>query len=111
VRKTVVQVGPDGMLIYRGNNLTEPARTVIEFQFNPANHTVTESSFENPCFPLVDKKGRQVGFSSGFVATQRSPSGAVFQIVVEDAKKPIWFYCGQVNGNHCQSGMVGAINA
>jgi hypothetical protein len=25
--------------------------------------------------------------------------------------KPIWFYCGQTKGNHCQMGMVGSINA
>lgn len=31
-----------------------------------------------------------------------------FTIPVTDTK-PIWFYCSQ--GKHCQSGMVGVINA
>ncbi|KAK0715208.1 hypothetical protein B0H67DRAFT_488705 [Lasiosphaeris hirsuta] len=103
-RKLTVDVGPNGALVYSSNNITELPRTVVEFLFNPRNHTVTQSSFEKPCQPLDG------GFSSGFVATTASPSGASFKIVIADTK-PIWFYCGQVNGNHCQSGMVGSINA
>lgn len=63
-----------------------------------------QSSFQDPCHPLKD------GFSSGFIPTIVSPSGALFDIVVQDTK-PIWFYCAQTTGNHCQSGMVGSINA
>src|ERR1019366_1634481 len=39
-----------------------------------------------------------------------SPIGETFTIIVNDTK-PIWIYCGQTVGNHCQSGMVAAINA
>ncbi|KAI3392478.1 hypothetical protein diail_5670 [Diaporthe ilicicola] len=33
----------------------------------------------------------------------------VFQVVVND-KGPIWCYCVQTNGNHCQKGMAGKLN-
>ncbi|KAK4449825.1 Cupredoxin [Podospora aff. communis PSN243] len=107
LRKTTVDVGLDGALTYSPNNINEPPRTVVEFSFNPRNHTVTQSSFDKPCFPLPNN----AGFSSGFIATTQSVPGlATFELVINDTK-PIWFYCGQVNGNHCQAGMVGAINA
>ncbi|KAK3318844.1 hypothetical protein B0H66DRAFT_517229 [Apodospora peruviana] len=104
VRKLRVDVGLDGKLVFTPNNITELPRTIVEFSFNPKNHTVTQSSFDKPCQPL-DK-----GFSSGFIPTTVSPSGVLFDIVIEN-DKPIWFYCGQVNGDHCQKGMVGSINA
>lgn len=68
------------------------------------NHTVTQSSFKDPCHPL------EGGFFSGFVPTTQSPSSTTFTVTVTDSK-PIWFYCSQTTGNHCQAGMVGAINA
>ncbi|KAK0627416.1 Cupredoxin [Immersiella caudata] len=107
LRKTTVDVGLDGNLTYSPNSINEPPRTVVEFSYNPRNHTVTQSSFDKPCFPLPNNSG----FSSGFIATTQSVPGlATFELVINDTK-PIWFYCGQVNGNHCQAGMVGAINA
>jgi hypothetical protein len=73
------------------------------------NHTVTQSSFADPCHPL-NTNGVFNGFFSGFVPTASSPSGSTFTIIVNDTN-PIWFYCAQTTGNHCQSGMVGSINA
>ncbi len=99
-----VDVGLGG-LIYSPNNITEPPRTVVQFSFNPANHSVVQSSFDDPCHPLAAG-----GFSSGFVPTALSPSGVLFDIVVPDTK-PIWFYCAQTTKTHCQAGMVGSINA
>jgi hypothetical protein len=77
---------------------------VIQFNFNPKNHSVVQSSFGDPCHPLAN------GASSGFIPTAVSPSGATFDLVVNNTD-PIWFYCAQTTGNHCQSGMVGSINA
>lgn len=71
----------------------------------PQNHSVVQSSFGDPCHPL-----EAGGFSSGFIPTAVSPSGALFDIVVEDTK-PIWFYCAQTAKTHCQAGMVGSVNA
>ncbi|KAL8335711.1 hypothetical protein RB598_009751 [Gaeumannomyces tritici] len=99
-----VQVGgSNGSFTFTPNDLIEPKGTVVQFSFNPANHSVVQSSFEKPCSPLEGG-----GFSSGFIPTQARPSGALFHIKVTD-EKPIWFYCGQ--GRHCQTGMVGSVNA
>lgn len=111
VRRLSVEVGAPGQFIFMPNNITELPRTVVSFKFNPANHSVVESSFEEPCKPLKDASGAFTGFSSGFIPTQVSPSGAVFDIVIKD-RMPIWFYCAQPGGGgHCQRGMVGSINA
>jgi hypothetical protein len=48
------------------------------------------------------------GFSSGFIPT--SSPGVEFSIVINNTK-PIYFYDAQTDGQHCQSGMVGSINA
>ena len=51
-------------------------------------------------------------FFSGFMPTNASAAAVgnllTYTIRVMD-KTPIWFYCSQAK--HCQSGMVGAINA
>ncbi|KAK1755488.1 Cupredoxin, partial [Echria macrotheca] len=104
VRKTTVDVGLNGTLTYTPNDIVEIPGTIVEFKFNPKNHTVTQSSFAKPCFPLSDSS-----FSSGFVSTSQSDVASFF-IEIKDTT-PIWFYCGQVNGNHCQMGMAGGINA
>ncbi|KAK4151012.1 hypothetical protein C8A00DRAFT_45702 [Chaetomidium leptoderma] len=102
VRRTNVNVGKGEKLEFQPSNIIQPKGTIINFMFHPKNHTVAQSSFNKPCQPLAD------GFSSGFIPVSSSPSGVEFSLTVED-DKPIWFYCGQ--GKHCQSGMVGAINA
>lgn len=94
----------DGKLGFNPSNIVEPKGTVVNFVFNPKNHSVVESSFDKPCQPLTD------GFSSGHIPIASSPSNVNFEYTIEDSV-PTWFYCGQPNGNHCQSGMVGAINA
>ena len=70
------------------------------------NHAVVQSTFDKPCVP------QDGAFFSGFVPTQDNTTAArtTFTITVNDTK-PIWFYCPQTNGDHCQKGMVGAINA
>ncbi|KAI8185527.1 hypothetical protein K4K51_011574 [Colletotrichum sp. SAR 10_75] len=99
-----VDVGLNGALTFTPNDIKEPPRTYVEFSFNPRNHSVTQSSFDKPCEPSAN------GFSSGLIPTALSPSGVTFSILVNDTK-PIWFYCAQTTGTHCQKGMVGAINA
>ncbi|OAA44788.1 extracellular serine-rich protein [Metarhizium rileyi] len=97
-----VQVGADNKLLYSPANFEASVGTKIEFHYFPKNHSVTQSSFNDPCHPL------EGGFFSGFVPTAESPSITTFTIEVKDTK-PIWFYCGKAN--HCQKGMIGAINA
>lgn len=97
-----VAVGETG-LTYSPSDIKAPVGTAVEFSFYPKNHTVTQSSFADPCHPLAAG-----GFFSSFVPTAASPGTTTFTIVVNDTK-PIWIYCGQ--GAHCQGGMVASINA
>lgn len=92
------------------DNIVAEIGDVVEWHFLPRNHSVAQSSFFEPCKPLEDTKGEQVGFFADFnFATNEGQSDHVFQIVVED-KKPIWFYCPQLQGEHCKVGMVGVVN-
>ncbi|KAF8849237.1 Cupredoxin, partial [Acephala macrosclerotiorum] len=97
-----VAVGQNG-LTFSPNNITAAVGDSVEFSFFPKNHSVTQSSFTAPCHPLAN------GFFSTFQPTT-SESANTFTILVNDTK-PIWLYCGQTTGNHCQSGMVASINA
>ncbi|KAM0271621.1 hypothetical protein ACHAQH_009048 [Verticillium albo-atrum] len=102
LRVTQVEVGVDDKFIFKPNDIKEPIGTHIQFNFNPKNHSVTQSSFDKPCEQLEN------GFSSGLIPAANSPSGISFDIIVNDTK-PIWFYCAQ--GQHCKNGMVGSVNA
>ncbi|KAF5008886.1 hypothetical protein FDECE_4860 [Fusarium decemcellulare] len=95
-----------GGLRFDPDNVVAEVGDIVEWHFLPANHTVAESSFGEPCEPLADGTGFFAGFN---FATMEGQAPDVFQIVVED-KKPIWYYCAQQKGNHCQNGMVGVIN-
>jgi hypothetical protein len=44
------------------------------------------------------------------VPTKQTPSGVTFEVTLTNPD-PIWFYCAQTTKSHCQSGMVGSINA
>ncbi|CAM1503567.1 Fc.00g011580.m01.CDS01 [Cosmosporella sp. VM-42] len=95
-----------GGLRFDPDNVVAEVGDVVEWHFLPKNHSVAQSSFAEPCQELADG----TSFYSGFnFATMEGQSANVFQIVVED-KKPIWYYCAQQNGNHCQNGMSGVIN-
>ncbi|GAB1319394.1 hypothetical protein MFIFM68171_09604 [Madurella fahalii] len=102
LRQTHVEVGKDGKLTFEPSNIIEPKNTLVKFNFHPRNHSVVKSTFDRPCMPSMG------GFSSGFIPTTVSPSGVEFEIIIPD-DEPIWFYCAQ--GRHCQTGMVGSINA
>lgn len=100
-----------GALSFEPANIVAEVGDVVEWHFAPKNHSVAQSSFDAPCRPLADSTGTP-GFFSGFnfaVPEGQVQSANVFQVVVED-KTPIWFYCSQTNGNHCQNGMTGVVN-
>ncbi|KAF9466673.1 hypothetical protein BDZ94DRAFT_1157529 [Collybia nuda] len=111
-------VGADGLLTYNPANISAAIGDTVTFEFHPKNHTVTQSSFSNPCQPLADTSlTGAVGFKSGLYSRTNDPSKPVaadatefptFQITINDTA-PIWGYCGQVN--HCGAGMVFSINA
>ncbi|KAH0559574.1 hypothetical protein GP486_003912 [Trichoglossum hirsutum] len=107
VKMTVIKVGSsDNKLTFDPNDVRVDVGSMIQFQFWPKNHSVARSSFDKPCVPIEQSTPGAVGFFSGFMPIQQTLG--VFTIKVTDAK-PIWFYCAQ--GNHCQSSMVGVINA
>jgi len=107
-----VAVGLGG-LRFEPNNIFANVGEVIEFKFLARNHSVAQSSFDAPCKPIIDPAtGAQQSFFAGFDfftpdAGVLNPN--VYQIVVKDTK-PIWFYCPQTAGNHCQAGMAGVVN-
>ncbi|GLB43081.1 hypothetical protein LshimejAT787_1205300 [Lyophyllum shimeji] len=108
-----IVVGADGRLAYSPANITAAIGDTVTFEFHPKNHTVTQSSFLNPCKPLDQTSTTgQVGFKSGFVPVSADATEfPTFKITINDTA-PIWGYCGQKNPvDHCASGMVFAINA
>ena len=107
-----VTVGKDDQLTYEPADILASVGDIVRFHFVSKNHTVTQSSRNDPCNPLADL----TGFDSGFQPIEAG-SGAekTFEVTVTQDEKPIWFYCQQfvpAKGlSHCQLGMVGAINA
>lgn len=116
VNTHVVQVGgPNGSVVFMPDNVKAMPGDLVQFQFNQKNHSVVQSTFDQPCVPIQNIMANKTdAFFSGFMPNNRtfgSPSTAnvlTYTIRVMDTK-PIWFYCSQAK--HCQSGMVGAINA
>ncbi|KAF1947538.1 Cupredoxin [Clathrospora elynae] len=114
VNTHVVQVGgSNGSLTFLPNNVVAQPGDLVQFQFHPKNHSVVQSTFDNPCVPIQNIMANKTdAFFSGFMPTNVSAGATskvlTYTIHVKDAK-PIWFYCSQAK--HCQSGMVGAINA
>ncbi|KAF8152585.1 Cupredoxin [Crassisporium funariophilum] len=98
-----ILVGDGGALSYSPANITAAIGDTVTFEFHPKNHTVTQSSFSNPCQAVNG------GFKSGFRPVAADATDfPLFQIKINDTA-PIWGYCGQTN--HCSAGMVFAINA
>lgn len=103
-----VQVGAGGQLAYSPEAISAQPGDQVVFHFNPKNHTVTQSSFPDPC-------GKKAGgISSGFqpVAANQTDNLPTFTVTVNDTS-PIWIYCAQAANtpnSHCGAGMVFAIN-
>ncbi|KAH9869938.1 hypothetical protein J1614_006859 [Plenodomus biglobosus] len=110
----IVQVGgPNGSLTFVPNNVKAAPGDLVQFQFHPKNHSVAQSTFDNPCVPIQNiMPNKTDAFFSGFMPTNASAAATnqllTYTVPVKD-DKPVWFYCTQ--GQHCQAGMVGAINA
>ncbi|KAF2714159.1 hypothetical protein K504DRAFT_462591 [Pleomassaria siparia CBS 279.74] len=91
-------------LHFEPENVVAEIGDLIEVHFLPKNHTFTQASFDKPCEPLAG------GIFSGFnFATAAGESKDVFTFTIEN-KEPLWYYCSQIVGGHCQTGMTGVIN-
>lgn len=99
---TVVTVGMNSALAFTSDSITAAVGDTISFQFQAGNHSVTQTTFANPCTRMAG------GFASGF---HQAANATQFTITINDTN-PIWYYCGQTQPLvHCHLGMVGAINA
>ncbi|CAA7263952.1 unnamed protein product [Cyclocybe aegerita] len=78
----------------------------VTFIFGGDVHTVTQSTFENPCLPLPG------GFNSGLAGRGISNGSApTWDLRITDILRPIWFFCEATRpSSHCAAGMVGSIN-
>ncbi|KAJ3509640.1 hypothetical protein NLJ89_g5112 [Agrocybe chaxingu] len=78
----------------------------VTFVFGGDVHTVTQSTFQNPCSPLPG------GFNSGLAGRGISNGLApTWDLRITDILRPIWFLCEATRpSSHCAAGMVGSIN-
>lgn len=104
-----VLVGADGKLSYEPSHVVALPRDTLVFEFVSKNHTVTQSSFADPCKPFRTADG-VAGIDSGFVpAAAAGQPAAQFRVKVNNTA-PLYFYCKQGAGAHCGAGMVFSVN-
>ncbi|KAG7294497.1 hypothetical protein NEMBOFW57_004572 [Staphylotrichum longicolle] len=108
-RTWVVTVAQNGSLTYSPNKLVAQPGEFVQFQFHAGNHTVTQSTFDQPCQP-VSMHSNATGFHSGFLPAAASASmGMIPTYTIQiNNTNPLWLYCAQ--GKHCENGMVMVIN-
>jgi len=104
-----VVVGGNGALTYTPSNITAAPGDFVEFEFHDKNHTVTQSTFADPCTPFKNATTGEAGLNSGYQAVAAGATQfPVWTIQIADAT-PLWMFCLQ--GKHCANGMVFSINA
>ncbi|KAK3899358.1 Cupredoxin [Staphylotrichum tortipilum] len=105
----VVTVAQNGSLTYSPNKLVAQAGEFVQFQFHAGNHTVTQSTFDQPCQP-IGMHSNATGFHSGFLpAAASAAQGMIPTYTIQiNNTNPLWLYCAQ--GKHCENGMVMVIN-
>lgn len=105
-----VIVGGTGVIAYTPNNIKANPGDTVTFEFQQKNHTVTQSTFANPCRSLTSTStSGQIGLDSGFMPVADGTTNFPTWTVPINDTTPLWFYCMQ--GNHCGQGMVLAINS
>lgn len=81
----------------------------VNYEFRAGNHTVTQSSFADPCTQQFNTVTQQNGFTSPFMPFDATTGQiGVFTLEVTQTTTPIWFFCAHTG--HCKLGMFGAIN-
>jgi plastocyanin len=100
-----VLVGDTG-LEFNPTNVAAAVGDTVRFEFRSKNHTVTQSTFADPCTLMTTpKQGIDSGFQPVAAGATQFPS---WSFTIDNATSPLWFFCRQTG--HCQSGMVFAIN-
>jgi len=108
----IVGAAEDGSpaTVFRPNQITARVGDRVQFQFRGGNHTVTQSSFANPCAQQFNTATNQPGFTSPFIPyNAQAGTIGVYTLEITQDTAPIWFFCAR--NPHCNNGMVGAINA
>jgi plastocyanin len=106
----LVTVGAGGALAFNPSCISNASEgDTVTFQFQAKNHSVTQSTFAEPCVPMTTPT---VGVDSGFQFTANgTTSFAEWKITLNNVTAPLWFFCAQtIPKDHCQAGMVFAIN-
>ncbi|PVG03255.1 hypothetical protein CPB86DRAFT_436703 [Serendipita vermifera] len=108
-----VTVGVDSTgaagLIFNPQVVNAAVGDFVNFEFRGGNHTVTQSSFANPCTQQFNTVTQANGFDSGFMPYDAASGQiGVFTLEVTQTANPIWFFCARKP--HCKGGMYGAIN-
>jgi hypothetical protein len=68
----------------------------VLFEFHPKNHTVTQSSFAEPCTRQRNTATNELGVDSGFMpVTLDAKDVPVWTIEVRQDTSPIWMFCNQ----------------
>jgi len=103
-----VTVGDGGALAFNPTSVTAAIGDVIHFEFRAKNHSVTQSTFASPCTLQTTPT---VGIDSGFQAVAPGATTFLSWSITMNDTAPLWFFCNQkVPANHCQTGMVFAVN-
>ncbi|KAM0449091.1 hypothetical protein ACHAPV_001816 [Trichoderma viride] len=86
------------------STITASHGDILEFHFEPKNHSVVSGLYAFPCTPMQ----LGTGFFSGFsFNTTDGEADKIFRVTV-NGTDPTPFYSSQ--GNECAGGMVGIIN-
>jgi len=105
----VVKVGnSNGSLEFAPNDIKAVVGDMVQFQFAPNNHTVTQSTFDAPCTPINNIMQNVTGIYSGFMPVKAADTNTPTYTILVNSTTPMWLYCSQ--GKHCQSGMTMVIN-
>jgi len=105
----IVSVGSsNGTTQYFPNNVVADIGDAVQFQYRAGNHTITQSTFDQPCQPIANNSPNVTGFFSGFMAVAKGDSTVPTYTIMITNKTPIWVYCSQAK--HCQAGMNLVIN-
>ncbi|KAH8915259.1 hypothetical protein BT69DRAFT_1356813 [Atractiella rhizophila] len=101
-----VVVGGTAGLLFSPQQIEAKINDSIIFEFSFKNHSVVQSTFDEPCVAL-----NQTGLDSGFVPVAINATQIPTWNVTVETDTPLWFFCKQPIGNHCSKGMVFAVNA
>jgi plastocyanin len=98
----------NGSKTYSPSDIKANVGDMVQFQFAPANHTVTQSTFDNPCTPISNIMKNVTGIYSGFMPVKATDTTTPTYTIMVNSTTPMWLYCSQAS--HCQAGMVMVIN-